>query len=123
MHLLGFVLSFKLFYGGFMVSDFLDFEDINVKPRFKEKYKGVPGEKHRIGILWPKNTEVKKGPFVLRNTHYHEKYFVCKDGICCEKLGPSKSRIACLVIKYKTKKDGSLIQKQDKVPFDFEILE
>lgn len=105
-------------------NEFLDFGDITVKPKFKEKYKGVPGEKHRIAIIWPKDQSASKGPFVMRNTHFSEKYFVCKDGVCCEKLGPAKTRLACLIVKYKTKKDGTLIKKEgDATPFDFEVME
>ena len=84
------------------MSDFLDFGDIEVKPKFKEKYKGVSGEKHRAAIIWPKLKDDAKGsgPFVMKKTHYADKYFICKDGFCCEKLGPSKTRFACLIVKY-----------------------
>lgn len=106
-----------------MSDAFLDFNDIEVKSGFKERYKGVAGEHHRIGLIYPK--EDGKGPFVVGNTHYEDKYFYCKDGICCDKLGPSKQRFACLVIKYRTNKDGTL--KKDagdgKIPFGFEVLE
>lgn len=105
-----------------MSKDFLDFGDIEVKPKYKEKYKGVPGDKHRIAILWPK--DAAQGPFVMRNTHFSDKYFVCKEGVCCEKLGPAKTRMACLIIKYKTKKDGTLIKREgESLPFDFEVME
>lgn len=118
-------ISISSTYKEEVMADFLDFGDIEVKPKFKEKYKGVPGEKHRIAIIWPEKMDTtKKGPFVVRHTHFEQKYFVCKEGICCEKLGPAKTRIACLVIKYKTKKDGSLVKKEgEKIPFDFEVLE
>jgi len=108
------------------MTDFLDFNDITVKSKFKEKYKGVPGEKHRLAIIWPEKEDATKGkgPFVMKNTHFADKYFLCKDGICCEKLGPSKTRLACLVVKYKTKKDGTLVKREgEAVPFDFEIME
>ena len=107
-----------------MGNDFLDFNDIQVKSKFKEKYKGVPGEKHRISIIWPKDTAQGTGPLVMRNTHFFEKYFVCKDGPCCEKVGPAKTRFACLIVKYKTKKDGTLVKREgESIPFDFEIME
>lgn len=108
-----------------MSNDYLDFEDITIKPKYKEKYKGVPGEKHRIAIVWPKPKEgEKRGPFVLRQTHYSDKYFICKDGVCCDELGPAKTRLACIVVKYKTKKDGSLVKKEgEDIPFDFEVLD
>lgn len=107
------------------MADFLDFDDIKIKPKFREKYKGVKDEKHRIAVIWPKPVEgEKKGPFVLKQTHYEQKYFFCKDGICCEKLGPSKTRLACLVVKYKTKKDGTILKKEgETIPFDYEVLE
>ena len=106
------------------MSDFLDFEDITVKPKFKEKYKGVPGETHRIAIIWPK--EEKQGPFVMRNVHYEGKYFICKEGGCpaCDKIGPSRQRLASLIIKYKTKKDGTIIRREgEATPFDYEVME
>jgi len=105
------------------MSDFLDFGDVEIKPKFKEKYKGVEGEKHRIGLIWPK--EGNKGPFAMRNTWYVDKYIVA-DGheAFSDKLGPAKTRLGCLVIKYKTKKDGSLIKREgEAIPFDFEVLE
>jgi hypothetical protein len=104
-----------------MSDDFLDFGDIEIKPKYKEKYKGVTGEKHRISIIWPKE---EGGPFVMGKTHYSDKYFHCKGGVCCEKLGPAKTRLACLVVKYKTNKDGSLKQTPGAaIPFDYEVLE
>jgi hypothetical protein len=104
-----------------MSEEFLDFGDIEVKPKYKEKYKGVPGEKHRIGIIWPQE---KGGPFVMGKIHYNDKYFFCKGGVCCEELGPAKTRLACLIIKYKTDKNGNLKQTPGAaVPFDFEVLE
>jgi len=111
-----------------ITNDFLDFDDIEIKPKFKEKYKGIPGERHRLAIIWPKPEEKAngkpKGPFEKRRVHYADKYFFCKDGVCCEKLGPSKERISCLVIKYKTKKDGIIVKAEgEKLPFSFEVLE
>jgi hypothetical protein len=101
--------------------DFLDFDDIEVKPKYKDKYKGIPGEKHRISIIWPK---ADGGPFVMSKTHFSDKYFHCKGGVCCEKLGPSKNRLACLIIKYKTNKDGTIKKIEGAaVPFDYEVLE
>ena len=100
---------------------FLDFNDIEVKPKFKEKYKGVPGEKHRLSVIYPK---AGGGPFTLAKTHFQDKYFHCKEGVCCDKLGPPKTRFACLVVKYKTNKDGSLKKLEGAdVPFDFEVME
>lgn len=105
------------------MTDFVDFGDVEIKPKYKEKYKGVEGEKHRIGILWPK--EAGKGPFVMKNTWFVDKYIVADghEGFA-EKLGPSKTRFGCLIIKYKTKKDGTLLKREgEAVPFDFEVLE
>ena len=105
------------------MSDFLDFGDVDIKPKFKEKYKGIEGEKHRIGLIWPQ--EEGKGPFVMRNTWYVDKYILA-DGheAFTDKLGPSKTRLGCLVIKYKTKRDGSLIKREgETIPFDYEVLE
>jgi len=105
------------------MSDFLDFDDVEIKPKYKEKYKGIEGEKHRISIIWPK--EGNKGPFAMKNTWYLDKYIVA-DGheAFVDKLGPSKTRLGCLVVKYKTKSDGSLIKREgESVPFGFEVLE
>ena len=105
------------------MNDFLDFGDVEIKPTFKEKYKGVEGEKHRLGLIWPK--EGGKGPFVMRNTWYLDKYIIAEGHEAfIDKLGPSKTRLGCLVVKYKTKKDGTLIKRvDDEIPFDFEVLE
>jgi len=105
------------------MSDFLDFGDVDIKPKYKDKYKGIEGEKHRIGLLWPKETG--KGPFVMRNTWYLDKYILSEGhDAFTDKLGPSKTRLGCLVIKYKTKKDGTLIKNEgEAIPFDFEVLE
>ncbi|MDB4330172.1 hypothetical protein N9948_00395 [bacterium] len=105
--------------------EFLDFGDIDIKPKYKDKYKGIAGEKHRISIVWPKEDG---GPFVMGKTHYQDKYFHCKSGVCCEKLGPAKTRLACLVVKYKTLKDGSLKKNEvaegsTDLPFDYEVME
>lgn len=108
------------------MTEFLDFEEIQVKPKFKEKYKGVSGEKHRVALIWPKVKDEAKGsgPFVMKKTHFADKYFICKDGFCCEKLGPSKTRFACLIVKYKTRKDGTIVKKEgEALPFDFEVFE
>jgi len=108
------------------MSDFLDFNDVEVKSKNKERYKGISGEKHRIGIIWPKVKEGEKqsGPFGMKKTHYHEKYFLCKEGVCCDKLGPADNRFVCLVVKYKTNKDGTIKKREGEViPFDFEVLE
>lgn len=105
------------------MSEFLDFGDVQVKTKFKEKYKGTPGKKDRIAVIWPQDeAKFGKGPFITRNTHFEQKYFVCKEGVCCDKLGPSQQRFACLVVHYKTKKDGTLDRNEgDKVPFSFEV--
>lgn len=104
-----------------MSEDFLDFNDIEIKPKFREKYKGLKDEKHRISIIWPKENG---GPFVMSQTHYSDKYFVCKDGVCCEKLGPAKTRLSCLVVKYQTNKDGTIKKNIGaEIPFYYEVLE
>jgi len=105
------------------MSDYLDFGDVDIKPKYKEKYKGVEGEKHRIGLLWPK--EKGQGPFVMKDTWYLDKYIIAEGHEAfLEKLVPPKTRLGCLVIKYKTKKDGSLLKREgEPLPFDFEVLE
>lgn len=105
------------------MSDFLDFGDVQVKTKFSEKYKGTPGVKDRLAIIWPQDeAKFGKGPFVTRNTHFEQKYFVCKEGVCCEKLGPATQRFVCLVVHYKTKKDGTIIKLDgEKIPFDFKV--
>jgi len=105
------------------MSEFLDFGDVQVKTKFTEKYKGTTGQKDRLAIIWPQDeAKYGKGPFITRNTHFDQKYFVCKDSVCCEKLGPSSQRFVCLVVHYKTKKDGTIIKTEgEKIPFDFKI--
>jgi len=101
------------------MTEFLDFDDIEVKSKFKEKYKGIIGEKHRIALIWPRPVEGKNPlPFVKAKAHYTDKYFLCKDGICCEKLGPPKDRIGCLIIHYKANpKDGVVVRREDAKEF------
>ena len=95
-----------------------DFGDIEVKSKYAEKYKGKVGETHRIGIIYPK---VGGGPFEEGFTHYVDKHFFCKNGVCCEKKGPPDQRFACLVVQYKTDKQGRIIQTGNTIPFDHSV--
>jgi len=104
------------------MSEFLDFGEVTVKTKFSEKYKGTPGKKDRLAIIWPKDTTNGAGPFGTRNTHFSDKYFVCKEGVCCDKLGPSSQRFVCIVVHYSTNKDGTIIKQEgEKTPFDFKV--
>ncbi len=98
-----------------------DFGEIEVKSKYADRYKGKKGEVHRLGIIYPK---AGGGPFEEAFIHFKDKYFICKNGICCEKLGPADQRFACLVVKYKTNKQGQVIATNDpKLPFDYEVME
>jgi len=118
--------SINPFLRNVFMTKFFDFNEIEVKSSFKDRYKGIAGENHRIGIIYPKaNGKETQGPFIVGNTHYSDKYFLCKESVCCDKIGPSKQRFACLVIKYKTVKDGTLRKDagDENIPFGFEVIE
>ena len=55
-----------------------------------------PNSIHFVSIL----SESNKTMFDGAEVHYWKKYFLCKKGLCCEKLGHSKHRTACVLLIY-----------------------
>lgn len=92
--------------------DVFGFEKDDIKSGLFEKYKGKKGEIHRCAIIF----NDPKAMFVGSKIHFHEKYFLCKKGKCCEVCGPARWRIGSVLIKYSTDKNGT-----PKKPFSFDL--
>jgi hypothetical protein len=88
------------------------FENEDIKGGIFDKYKGKKGEVHRLGIAFTD----PKAMFAGAKTHYKERYFLCKKGLCCDKLGAAKWRVGAVIIKYNTDKLGGL-----KQPFSYDL--
>jgi len=88
------------------------FDNEDIKGGLYDKYKGVQNEVHRTGIVYTD----PKALFAGSKIHYKKRFFRCKNGICCEKLGPSKWRMGAVLIKYGTDKMGGV-----KKPFSYEL--
>ena len=92
------------------------FDNEEIKSGIYEKYKGTKNQTDRCGIIYSD----PKAMFAGSKIHYYDpakKYFICKKGDCCDKLGPSKWRVGAVIIKYGTDKQGNI-----KKPFNFEVL-
>jgi len=89
------------------------FDNEEIKGGIFEKYKGVKGETHRMGIVYTD----PKAMFVGSKIHFKDRFFLCKKGKCCDILGPSKWRVGAVIIKYYTDKLGV-----PKKPFGYELL-
>jgi len=89
------------------------FENEEIKGGIYDKYKGKKGEVHRIGIVY---TDAK-AMFAGAKIHFNTRFFLCKKGICCEKLGPPKWRVGAVLCKYATDRSGNL-----RTPFSYELL-
>ena len=91
------------------------FDNDDIKGGMFEKYKGKKGEIHRGAIVFTD----PKAMFVGAKIHYYDpqkKYFLCKSGICCDKLGASKWRVGMVMVKYATDKLGA-----PKQPFSYDL--
>lgn len=89
------------------------FENEEIKGGIYDKYKGKKGEVHRIGIVYTD----PKAMFAGAKIHFNTRFFLCKKGICCEKLGPPKWRVGAVLCKYSTDRSGNL-----RTPFSYELL-
>jgi len=89
------------------------FENEDIKGGIFEKYKAKKGEIHRCGIVYTD----PKAMFAGQKIHFKDRYFICKQGKCCEVLGPAKWRVGCVLIKYATDKAGNI-----KKPLSYELL-
>ena len=88
------------------------FENEEIKGGIFEKYKGKKGQVDRCAIVFTD----PKAMFVGAKIHFKERFFYCKKGLCCEKLGAPKFRIGSVIIKYGTDKLGN-----PKAPFSYEV--
>ena len=89
------------------------FENEDIKGGIFDKYKGKKGETHRCSIIYSD----PKAMFAGAKAHFKDRYFLCKNGICCEKLGQPKWRVGAAIIKYTTDKLGTI-----KQPFGYELF-
>jgi hypothetical protein len=85
------------------------FEKDDIRGGMWEKYKGKKNEVHRAGIVFTD----PKALFAGAKIHYKDRFFLCKHGVCCDKLGSPKYRIGCVLIKYSTDKSGVLNKPLD----------
>lgn len=86
-------------------------------PTYKVTQKGATD---RIAITMRRKDadgkiDMTKLGFAAANVHYHAAvgYFLCNGGYCCERTGAPFSRVATIVIKYPTDRDGNV----DKAKF------
>jgi len=90
--------------------------DDDIKGGIYDKYKGKKGEVHRGAVVYTD----PKAMFAGAKIHYFapgKRYFRCKQGLCCEKLGAPKYRIGAVLIKYGTDKLGNIKTN----PFGYEL--
>lgn len=87
--------------------------DDDIRGGVYDKYKGKKGEVHRNGIIYTD----PKAMFAGAKIHFAQRFFLCKKGICCDKLGAAKWRVGAVIIKYGTDKQGNV-----KQPFSYELL-
>ena len=88
------------------------FENEDIKGGMYDKYKGKKGEVHRNAIIFTD----PKAMFVGAKIHYKDRFFLCKKGVCCDKLGPAKWRVGSVIVKYNTDRQGNV-----KTPFSYEL--
>lgn len=88
------------------------FDNEEIKGGLYDKYKGKRNQVDRVGIVYTD----PKAMFAGSKVHYKDRFFLCKKGSCCEKLGPSKWRVGSVIVKYSTDRQGNL-----KKPFSYEL--
>jgi len=89
--------------------DEIGFDDDSVGGEKVDRYKGRKGYTDRVGFVFP--TRIKKA-----KVHFKDKYIVCKNGLCCEKLGPATFRLGLVLVQYGTDKMGIL-----EKPFRYDV--
>jgi hypothetical protein len=89
------------------------FDNEDIKGGMYEKFKAKKGEVVRLGIIFSD----PKAMFAGQKVHFKDRFFLCKKGICCEKLGIAKWRVGAVVIKYGTDRAGAI-----KSPFSYELI-
>lgn len=88
------------------------FDNEDIKGGIYDKYKGKKNQVDRTAIIYTD----PKAMFAGSKIHYKDRFFLCKKGKCCEKLGPPKWRVGAVLIKYNTDKQGNV-----KKPFGYEL--
>jgi hypothetical protein len=88
------------------------FENEDIKGGIYDKYKGKKGVTDRGAIVYSDPTAMFAGAKI----HFKDRFFLCKKGLCCEKLGAAKWRVGAVLVKYGTDKFGVL-----KEPFSYEL--
>lgn len=68
-------------------------------------YRGVNGGVDRVGLLYRDPGAV----FCGTQTHYKDRYIVCKKGRCCSVLGRPRWRVGVILARYETNNSGNLI--------------
>lgn len=89
------------------------FDNEDIKGGLYEKFKGKKNQVDRAGIVYTD----PKSMFAGSKVHFKERFFLCKKGECCDKLGPAKWRVGAVIIKYGTDRQGTV-----KSPFTYELL-
>jgi hypothetical protein len=89
------------------------FDRDEIKGGMYEKYKAKKSQTDRGSIVYTD----PKAMVVGAKTHYKDKYFLCKKGLCYDTLGPSKWRVGSVLILYGTDRQGN-----PKTPFTYELL-
>jgi len=89
------------------------FDNEDIRGGMYEKFKAKKNEVARLGIVF----QDPKAMFAGQKVHFKERFFLCKKGVCCEKLGLPKWRVGAVVIRYGTDRMGTL-----KSPFSYELL-
>lgn len=89
------------------------FDNEEIRSGMYDRYKGTKGTTDRLAIVY----QDPKAMFAGVKCHYKDRYFVCKKGLCCEKLGAPKWRVGAVVVKYATDKQGMI-----KKPFSYELM-
>lgn len=89
------------------------FDNEEIRGGMYDRYKGTKGTTDRLAIVY----QDPKAMFAGTKCHFKDRYFVCKKGICCEKLGPPKWRVGAVIVKYRTDRQGNLKQS-----FEYEVM-
>lgn len=89
------------------------FDNEDIRGGMYEKFKAKKNDVARLGIVF----QDPKAMFAGQKVHFKDRFFLCKKGICCEKLGMAKWRVGAVVIRYGTDRMGAL-----KAPFSYELL-
>ena len=89
------------------------FDNEDIKGGMYEKFKAKKNDVARLGIVY----QDAKAMFAGQKVHFKERFFLCKKGVCCDKLGMPKWRVGAVVVKYGTDRTGTI-----KQPFTYELL-